>query len=105
MTRVTLVPSAEVAGDDPVVEPAGRGGAIIERATCPRRTGVPVSAATTRPRMIPVPVGSGGGRLPGSLTCPCAGGTGGGGGGTWPAPKLNAKTTAVRITLDSFRQV
>src|SRR6516164_8798833 len=46
----------------------GTGGFIKDRLTCARRMGVPVSAATTRPRMTPVPVGSLGGRLPGSRT-------------------------------------
>jgi hypothetical protein len=40
-------------------EGGGGGGAVGIRLTLARRIADPVSAATTRPRMTPVPVGSG----------------------------------------------
>src|SRR5262249_34620358 len=57
-------------------------GATDERLTFALRIGDPVSLATTRPRMVAVPLGSGGGRRAGSRTGwpACAGGGGGGGG-------------------------
>src|SRR5687768_18608612 len=73
--RVVVPGGGGVAGD--VL--GGRGGAMGDRFTMPRRIGFPVSAATTRPRMTPVPVG-GGRRTVSRGGCPCAEGRGGGGG-------------------------
>src|SRR5260370_683923 len=65
---------------------SGMGGVIAMTWTLARRTGLPVSAATPRPRMTAVPAGSGGGgRRTGSRGWPIwgAGAAGGGGGGGW----------------------
>jgi hypothetical protein len=106
VTRVVVTGSPCGAAVVPVVDPAGRSGMINDRFTVARRMGVPVSAATTRPRMIPVPLVSGGGRRPGSRAGPWYTGGGGGGGGTCgPAPNPIATRSAVSTTLDSFRQV
>src|SRR5438128_3638429 len=72
---VTTVPGA--ATDEDV---SCTGGATGIRFSDARLTGLPVSAATTRPRMIAVPVGSGGGRRTVSRGG-CGRRRGGGGGG------------------------
>jgi hypothetical protein len=106
VTRVAAVVPGDAGDPGAVVEPGGLGGAIIDRFTVARRTGVPESAATTRPRMIPVPGVSGTGRRPGSRTGACTAGGGGGGGGTCPAPaKLNANRRGVITTVWLLRQV
>src|SRR4029079_19726949 len=79
--RVTVVPGGVVPAGGVLVAAGGTGGGPGISVTLSRRMGLPVSALTTRPRMIAVPVGSGGGRRLGSRTGPCPACIGGGGGG------------------------
>src|SRR4029078_5874711 len=79
--RVTVVPGGVVPAGGVAVAAGGTGGGGGLSVTLARRMGLPVSALTTRPRMIAVPIGSGGGRRPGSRTGPSPAGIGGGGGG------------------------
>jgi hypothetical protein len=56
---VVLEPAGGETGGRVAVPGGGGGGAIGIRFNMARRIGLPVSAATTRPRMTAVPVGSG----------------------------------------------
>src|SRR5262249_54230171 len=83
-----------------------RTGVIIDRFTVARRIGAPVSAPTTRPRMTPVPVGSGGGFRPGCRGgCMSIRGRGGGGATCGPPARLNANRRGVITTVGLLRQV
>src|SRR3990167_8032248 len=94
-TPPTVPPDVPLPPDRP---PAGEAVITGDRFTIARRIGFPVSAATTRPRMTPAPIGSGARVTSRGGIC-IAGGGGGGGGSTCGATTAEKdRTMAVTRT-------